>query len=318
MLLSRVTSLLELYLCHALLGVAGVGAILAPMNSLASLWLRRNPGLAIGVVSAGGALGQALMPFLARQLVLLEGWRQAYLITGLAYAVIMVSLALLVRDAPRPGPASGAGAAAQPRYAISRPKMLALLSLAVVFCCACMATPMVHVATLGSDRGLGPRESAGLLAVMMGSGMAGRVAFGAIADRLGGLRAYILASAGQTLLAFLFPYAETRVALYALAALFGVVFSGAMAAFILCARDYSPAGKTGLSIGVVMFAGWSGMALGAWQGGLFYDLCGNYFTSFANASLGGVANLGLLALLWSCTIRRPPVPLRPLTIPGQP
>jgi hypothetical protein len=39
------------------------------------------------------------------------------------------------------------------------------------------------------------------------------------------------------------------------------------------------------------------MALGAWQGGLFYDLCGDYFVSFANASAAGVANLLLLALL---------------------
>jgi len=49
---------------------------------------------------------------------------------------------------------------------------------------------------------------------------------------------------------------------------------------------------------VVMFFGWLGMAIGAWQGGLFYDLCGNYFPSFANASLGGVANLLVLALLY--------------------
>jgi hypothetical protein len=43
------------------------------------------------------------------------------------------------------------------------------------------------------------------------------------------------------------------------------------------------------------------MALGAWQGGLFYDLCGNYFPSFANASLAGVANLLILTLLYLYT-----------------
>jgi hypothetical protein len=59
----------------------------------------------------------------------------------------------------------------------------------------------------------------------------------------------------------------------------------------------APAGRTGLSLGVVMLFGWLGMALGAWQGGLFYDLCGDYFTSFANASVAGVLNLLVLALL---------------------
>ena len=59
------------------------------------------------------------------------------------------------------------------------------------------------------------------------------------------------------------------------------------------------------SIGIVMFFGWLGMAIGAWQGGLFYDLCGNYFQSFANASLAGVANLLILALLVLYTLDKP-------------
>ena len=133
---------------------------------------------------------------------------------------------------------------------------------------------------------------------MMVSGMAGRVAFGRVADRFGSLPTYVAASAGQTLLAFLFPYAGGGAQLYLLSALFGLVFSGAMTSFLLCAREYAPAGATGLSIGVVMFFAWLGMALGAWQGGVFYDLCGTYFTSFANASLAGVANLLILALLY--------------------
>jgi MFS family permease len=98
---------------------------------------------------------------------------------------------------------------------------------------------------------------------------------------------------------------QTGGALYALSALFGLVFSGAMTAFIVCAREYSPPHRTGLSIGVVMFAAWVGMALGGWQGGLFFDLCGSYGPSFANASLGGVANLLVLGLLYRVTVHRP-------------
>ena len=46
-------------------------------------------------------------------------------------------------------------------------------------------------------------------------------------------------------------------------------------------------------------------SIGGWQGGLFYDLCGSYGPSFANASLSGVANLLVLALLYSVTVRTP-------------
>ena len=291
LLLSELQTTPGLYLVHALMGLLGVGAIMAPLNSLSSLWLARNPGLAIGIVSAGGAAGQGLVPYFARHLIVSEGWRQAYLVLGVLFVAIMVPLALLLRDAPR---ASGVQ---QSQSAEGSARLLALLSLAAALCCVCMATPIVHVVTLGSDRGLVGTDAAGLLAVMMVSGMAGRVAFGRVSDRIGSLPTYIAASAGQTMLAFLFPYAGSGLQLYLLSALFGLVFSGAMTSFLVCAREYAPPGATGLSIGVVMFFAWVGMALGAWQGGLFYDLCGTYYTSFANASLAGVANLLILALL---------------------
>jgi MFS family permease len=297
--LADLQTTLGLYVLYALMGLFGIGAIMAPLNSLASLWLARNPGLAIGIVSAGGAAGQGLVPYFARHLIVTEGWRHAYLTLGILYVLIMLPLALLVRDAPRPAgvrPAAAGGPSAT--------RLLALLSLAAALCCVCMATPLVHVVTLGSDRGLAGREAAGLLAVMMVSGMAGRIAFGRLADRAGSLQTYIAASAGQTLLAFTFPYAAGGAQLYVLSALFGLVFSGAMTSFLLCAREWAPAGRTGVSIGVVMFFAWVGMALGAWQGGLFYDLCGNYFVSFANASVAGVVNLLILALLFFSLSRR--------------
>jgi hypothetical protein len=50
------------------------------------------------------------------------------------------------------------------------------------------------------------------------------------------------------------------------------------------------------------------MALGAWQGGLFYDLCGDYFVSFANASAAGVINLLILAVLLLELTRVPAAP----------
>jgi MFS family permease len=155
LLLSRLNSTLELYLYHALLGLVGIGAIMAPLNSLAGLWLARNPGLAIGVVSAGGALGQGLMPFLARHLVLAQDWRQAYVTLGVLYLVVMVPLALLIRDAPHHAPAPGAAAAPMGhRSGVAPSWLLAWLCVAALFCCVCMATPIVHVTALGADLGL--------------------------------------------------------------------------------------------------------------------------------------------------------------------
>lgn len=309
LLLARMNSTVELYLLHAAMGLFGIGALMAPLNSAAALWMARRPGLAIGIVNAGGALGQGVLPYLARNLVLMEGWRAAYVTLGVIYLALMVPLAFFLRDPPRAAAAEMAAAAFAPSpYRVPRPVMLVWLCVGVVFCCVCMATPIMHVVTYGADRGLGPRESAGLLAVMMVCGMIGRIGFGKLADRFGNIQAYMVASAGQTIFTALFPLAQTSAQLYVLSAAFGLMFSGSMTSLILCAREFAPVGRTGLYIGIAMFFGWLGMALGGWQGGVFYDLCGDYDTSFSNGGFSGVANLLVLGLLY--VLARPPATAR--------
>ena len=306
LLLSGLNTPGELYFYHALMGLLGFGAIMVPLNNVTTFWFARNRGLAIGLTSAGGALGQGLMPFLARQLILEQGWREAYQTMGLIYLVVLIPLALLIRDPPRAtgwAATAGAGADAPNPYAIARHWLVALVCLAVIFCCVCMATPIVHVVSLGSDLGLGPREAAGLLTVMMIFGVAGRIATGRVADRIGNLRAYVIVSLAQTSLALWFPYVHSLAGLYTMAALFGLGYAGVMTALILCAREFSPPRNTGLSLGLVSFFGWVGMALGGWQGGLFYDLNGNYGQAFLNSSIAGVVNLLILGLLYLYTER---------------
>jgi MFS family permease len=301
-LLSGLDSPAELYAYHLMMGLFGFATILVPLNNLATFWFTRNRGLAIGIVSAGGALGQGLMPFIARHLILEQGWRDAYQSLGIVYLAVLVPLALLLRNPPpAEGAAHAAGAAPPNPYALPHRWLVAILCLAVVFCCLCMATPIVHVVALGTDHGLGPRQAAGLLTVMMLFGVAGRILTGAMADRIGNLRAYMVVSVAQTALALWFPYLHTLAGLYALSALFGLWYAGVMTGLILCAREFAPPRHGGLSIGLVAFFGWVGMALGAWQGGLFFDLHGDYFQSFLNSSIAGVINLLLLGLLYLYT-----------------
>jgi MFS family permease len=309
-LLSGLNTPAELYAYHALMGLLGFGAILAPLTNVTTFWFTRNRGLAIGLTSAGGALGQGLMPFLARQLILEQGWRDAYQTMGLIYLAVLIPLALLIRNPPRASgwAAGGEGADAPNPYAIPRRWLVALVCLAVIFCCTCMATPIVHVVSLGSDLGFGPREAAGLLTAMMIFGVAGRILTGRMADRIGNLRAYVIVSLAQTALALWFPHVQSLAGLYALAALFGLGYAGVMTALILCAREFSPPRNTGLSIGLVAFFGWVGMALGGWQGGFFYDLNGDYVQAFLNSSIAGVINLLILGLLYLYTERWAPRP----------
>lgn len=304
-LLSTMQTLPELYIYHFIIGFFGFGAIMVPMNNLLTHWFSGRMGLAIGISSAGGALGQGLIPFLSRNLILWQGWRDAYFTMGIIYIAVLVTLALMVRQPPGSGVTLSANVQEKNPFGLSRKKLVGILCLAVFFCCVTMATPIVHVASLGSDSGLGPREAAGLLTTMMVFGMFGRVFIGWVVDRLGALNAYIITSIAQTFLAMWFPYFSGVSELYILSALFGFGYSGVMTSLIICSRQYAPPGRTGISMGLVSLLGWAGMGVGSWQGGLFFDIYQTYHQAFLNSTLSGLINLALLAVLYHYTIRLP-------------
>jgi MFS family permease len=55
---------------------------------------------------------------------------------------------------------------------------------------------------------------------------------------------------------------------------------------------------SGRAMSITSFFGWSGMGLGGFFGGLFYDMNGDYYQSFAFASFMGVLNLLVLACFY--------------------
>jgi MFS family permease len=99
----------------------------------------------------------------------------------------------------------------------------------------------------------------------------------------------------QTATAYWFVTLDSLPSLYLLAIAFGVGFSGVMTMFLLCVREAVPARSAGISTAFIMLLAWAGMGVGAYQGGYCYDLTGDYTVSFANAAIGGVINLAIVA-----------------------
>jgi MFS family permease len=301
--LARMDALWQFYLYYALIGALGAGTVFVPLMSLVGSWFTRHRGVAIGCTTAAFALLQGLMPWVLGALIAGAGWRTAYLTLGLFALIVLAPLSWLMR---RPGEGADAGPAAAPTVPFALQPLVAVMfiSAAVIFCCITMATPMMHVVALAQDKGFGTQEAAGVLAVLMVAGLFGRILIGRIADLIGGLRAYLLASATQTALVYGFPAIDALAGLYALAFVFGLGSSAVMTCIFICTQELTPQAHWGVCTGVVTFFGWSGMGLGGWQGGYFYDLTGTYTWSFAAAALAGIANLGIVGSLWLYLTRR--------------
>lgn len=295
-------SLWHFYAANLVLGGFGFAVLYAPLISAPGEWFVRNRGLAIGVVTAGGAAGQGILPYVAHVLIRDLGWRSAFLTLGIA---VLIALALAFPQVRRPDGAAtagaGAAAATQPQSAGERTG-LAILAIAAFMCCACMGVPLVHLASFVGALCGSPEMGATSLLIAMLSGTVGRVCFGMVADRIGYLPSYALASAIQTGCVLAYPLLGDGASLLTLSAVFGFGFAGNMTCLVLCVRETVGAHRFGGALGTVMLVAWAGMGTGGYAGGLLFDAFASYALSFALA--GAAGGLNLIAILALAGLRR--------------
>jgi MFS family permease len=83
------TSLWHFYLAFGVVAAMGSALLhIVPLTTVVSNWFVRHRGTAIGIVSAGSGAGQLVLMPLMQYLIERIGWRNAYLILGLAILVI--------------------------------------------------------------------------------------------------------------------------------------------------------------------------------------------------------------------------------------
>ena len=302
-LLSVQTGLWQFYAFYFLFGALGTSMVSSPLFANVGFWFFDKPGLAIGITAAGGAVGQGVVPFLSAWAIETYDWRTAYTILAYLYLVMLLPIAFLVREPP--------GRVAQPRSisvaahtsSVSEIEVVVWVSIAVIFCCNCMAVPIVHLVPLLTDNGFSTEVAASVLLTLMLAGGVGRVLGGKLCDNLGALSTYIIMSLGQTVFAFGFPYLTSLLSLYVLAVLFGFTYSGVMSSIIVLTRMMVSPGFAARAMSITAFFGWFGMGMGAYVGGLFFDAYTDYKVAFMYASMMGVANLVIL-LLFRARVRR--------------
>lgn len=295
-------ALWQFYLLFFVAGAFGAGSLFAPLIALAGNWFRTGAGLAIGIVSAGQAVGQGGVPFGTAFLIEALGWRGAFAVLGIITLALLVPLALLTREPAHRHARTTAGNSDAP-VPLPAGVVVLWLSAAVVLCCTCMSVPLMHLVPLIQGRGVSAPEAGSVLFAMMIAAILGRVAFGRLADIIGAIPAYMIASLWQTSLVFLFTRISDLDTLYVFAPMYGFGYAGVMTGLLVTTRALTPASRRASSTGVILAFAWLGHGIGGYQGGLFYDLTGAYDVSFANAALAGLLNLLVIGSLF-VTIRR--------------
>lgn len=295
-----------------LIGMLGASATFAPIIADISRWFTRHRGIAVAISSCGSYLAGAVWPPIVQHFTETVGWRQTHVGIGLFCLVTILPLMLFLRRSPpalataqsRSGPTrSGPG----DHRGMSPALLQTLLVVAGLTCCIAMAMPQVHIVALCADLGFDSARGAQMLAVMLGTGIVSRLAFGALADRIGPLPTLLLSSALQALSLLLFLPYDGLASLFVVSALFGLAQGGIVPTYALIVREYFPASRAGARVGLVLSATLAGMAIGGWMSGAIFDLTLSYQPAFLNGFLWNLVNLVIALCLWMRLGRPRPV-----------
>jgi MFS family permease len=288
----------SLFVGHVLLGFLGNSAIHPPLLIYISRWFDRRRGTAIALISSGQYFAGVVWPALFERAFSSIGWQMLMLGYGVLVLVVLLPATLLLKPVPvAPQLASDATTEKQ-KFGGLRPNMVQALMCAAAFsCCIPMALPQAHLVAFCADIGITPARGAAMLSVMLAAAFIARQAWGALADRIGGLGTILAGSCLQALAIVAFSLTQDEAGLFVVAAAYGLGFAGIIPAYAVAVRDVFPSSQASWRMPLTLFAGMSGMAVGSWFAGALYDQFGSYAPAFMAGIIFNIANVVLIGFL---------------------
>jgi len=286
--LSQINSLWQVYLIWGLfLGIGG-SCCFIPVMSTIPRWFVKKTGIAIGITVAGFGLGAVITPPLTQWLISAYGWRQAFIVLGLITFVIVIPLAQFMKHSPQrvglkpygeigtlKDKQSQAAGGLSFRQAIKTSRFLVWGSILFCFFFSVQVI-VVHVVPHGIDIGSSATAAAGILSIIAGGSVIGRLSMGFIYDRIGSRKAL---SACLTLVALALIwllFAKEIWGLYIFAGVLGLAYGGIVLLETALTGELFGLKSLGMILGGVILFGTVGGALGAPLAGSIFDATGSY------------------------------------------
>jgi MFS family permease len=305
---SQATELWQFQLIYGVLVGSAAGSFYAPMIAAASAWIDKHRSLAVALVSAGMGVAPLTVAQFASWLNVNYEWRTAMLIIGIGASAVLIPAALFVRRPQRAAAGAHGAVAARddidmtPAQAFRTPQFITL-ALAHFACCACHSGPIFHMVTYAMVCGIAPMAAVSIYGVAGLSGLGGRLALGALADRIGAKPVLVGGLFVQALSAATYLAVGHLGEFYALSVVFGLAYGGVMPLYAILVREYFGEKIMGTVFGAVTMVASLGMALGPWAGGLVYDATQSYMWLYVGASTIGLAAVAI-ALAFPTAVRK--------------
>ncbi len=276
LLMSVVGALWQVWLIYGTLGPIGA-ALAGPVacQTYVARTFSQRRGLALGISSAGTALGGLVLPPLIALLIEGLGWRATHLVVGIGGFLLIAPLIwLFVRDeAPQADAAQGLAKVSN--WAIAREPALWIIVAAFIPLGMVFSSLQFNLAPLAADRGLGLRSAALATSGMAASMICGKILCGSMTDRIDHRAIYWVLAAAMACAVCFMTLTTTTTGLIAAVILLGLAGGGYYPLVsAIVAKGFAP-GHFGRAIGLC-FLFLNAVLLGPWVAAMVRDATGSY------------------------------------------
>lgn len=302
LLMSRVSSIWQLYIFLGVLIGVCIGTSWAPVNATVSKWFVKQRVLALSIVTLGPAIGHMLVPPFSAWLI--EGYSLSVAYTTLAIIVFVTSFpAVLVLGKKPPDPigsstgvdnnkvnsSEGNGDAAQQRQWTAgeaiRSVPLRMLMIFTFINAIVFFFFSVHIVAYATDMGITTTSAALILTIFNGISIVGIFFAWPISAKLGSRGALLLLLGLQAVALFLFIRAESLWAFLVLSAVFGFGFGGTNPLRAEMVPHMFGTRSVGTILGFIAFSWSLGGVIGPFAAAYIYDFSRSYDIAFLSAGL---------------------------------
>jgi sugar phosphate permease len=314
----------EFHVAWGLVTGVGTGAVTNVLGAtLALRWFRTHRGLVVGLFAAASSMGQLIFLPTLVGITVAGGWRAAVTLLAALTALLVVPVALLMRDRPEQKGLRPFGDEAQDDATVAdraddarrttlgaaaRTRDFWLLA-GSFFICGYTSNGLIgtHLLPHAVEHGFSEVTAATAAGLMGMMNVVGTLASGWLTDRYDNRRLLAIYYGFRALAIAFLPFILEVPGLFLFAVVYGLDWIATVPPTAnLTAKLYGKA-SVGTLYGWIFFAHMVGAALAAYIGGFFRDLLGDYTVVFVSAAL-----LGFVAAALSLTIstagRRPEVP----------
>lgn len=301
-LMAQVSSIGQFYLYFGVIIGVAMGGFFVPLASTVARWFTRRRGLMSGIFLSGIGTGTMIMPPVARLLISNYGWRLSYTIFGvLTLVFILVLTQFLRRDPGQMGlmaygeedevteesvDLQERGFSVREALCTRQFWMIWAVYFSLMFSVQVM---MVHVVIHATGMGISAINAASIPAIIGGVSIAGRVALGGGADRIGSKRIIVMALFVLSAALFWLLTARELWMLYLFATVFGFAYGGLVSMQPTVTADLFGLRSHGVILGLVFVSAGIGGAVGPVVVGHLYDVTSSYQPGFLVCAIIAVA-----------------------------